>query len=129
MQKNERFTSFGIDDDLKVRYAVEPASDGGSKIFKPFFGKSWREFFTISMADVKPWQDWHRRHILEGKDERVDATIEVLAADLRRTLARVDLEGVSPLRLEMGGFEENKEEVARFEVELSVEGIRLDLTP
>ena len=85
----------------------------------------------ISMRDFRPWQEWHEQYVLNGRHEQseVDATIEVLAADLSQTLVRVDLEGVSPLRLEMGGSEANKEGLARFEIELSVEGIHLDLTP
>lgn len=82
---------------------------------------------TISMADVKPWQDWHRAFVVEGLcDEGSELTgaITFLGPDLKEELGKIDLINVGIISLETGGQEANKEEPARFTVELYVEAMK-----
>lgn len=79
---------------------------------------------TISMADVEPWQDWHRSFVIEGQHAEGDeltGAITFLAPDLKNELAEIELLNVGIISLQEFGQESTKDEVARFTVELYVE--------
>ncbi len=75
----------------------------------------------ISVADIAAWMDWHRSCLVEGKPEELNGAIEILAPDLKSTVLRIDLGNVGLISLEPLAPEANKEEIARFAVELYVE--------
>ncbi len=84
---------------------------------------------TISMADVKPWEDWHRSFVIEGncaEDAELTGSITFLAPDLNEELGRIDLLNVGIISLETGGQEANKEEPARFTVEVYCEAMKFN---
>ncbi len=79
---------------------------------------------TISMADIEPWMDWHKSFVIDGMSsdsEELGGSIEFLGPDLITELATIDLSHVGIISIETDRAEANKEEVARFEVELYVE--------
>ena len=84
---------------------------------------------TISMADVKPWEDWHRSFVIEGNcsdEAELDGSITFLAPNRRKALARIHLRHVGILSLDTWDRKANKEEVARFTVELYVEDMKFE---
>jgi hypothetical protein len=84
---------------------------------------------TVSMADLKPWEDWHRSFVIEGncgEDAELDGAITFLGRDPGEELARIDLINVGILSLDTWGRQADKEEVSRFIVELYVEEMRFE---
>lgn len=79
---------------------------------------------TISMADISDWQDWHRSFVIDGlctEGDEKEGSITFLGPDLKEELAEIQLFNVGLISLQQAKQEANKEEVARFEVELYVE--------
>lgn len=79
---------------------------------------------TISMADSQKWADWHRTFVLEGKcadTDELTGGLTFLGPDLDEELARIDFDHVGIISMQEAKKEANKEEVARFEVELYIE--------
>ncbi len=84
---------------------------------------------TVSMADVKPWEDWHRSFVIEGncgEDAELDGAITFLGPDPREALCRIDLLNVGIISLDTWDQEAGKEEVSRFTVELYVEAMKFE---
>ena len=84
---------------------------------------------TISMADVKPWEEWHRSFVIEGNcgdEAELDGSITFLTPNRRKALARIHLRNVGILSLDTWDEEANKEEIARFAVELYVEDMKFE---
>jgi hypothetical protein len=84
---------------------------------------------TVSMADVKPWEDWHRSFVIEGscgEGAELTGCITILAPNLRRELARIHLRNVGILSLDSWDQGANREEPARFTVELYVEEMKFE---
>ena len=84
---------------------------------------------TISQADIEPWQEWHKSFVIDGKcadEDELSGSITFLAPDLVTELATIELVHVGVMSLEAGGGEANKEEVARFTVELYVEEMKFN---
>lgn len=84
---------------------------------------------TISMADSKPWEDWHRSFLIEGncgEEAELSGAITFLGPDLSEELGAIQLLNVGILSMEATGNEANKEEVARFTVELYVEEMKFE---
>lgn len=84
---------------------------------------------TISMADIEPWRQWHQSFVIDGKCSEADeitGAITFLGPDLREELAEIRLDHVGIISLQQAKQEANKEEVARFEVELYVEQMHFD---
>ena len=82
---------------------------------------------TISMVDVKRWQNWHRTFVIEGQNREEDefnGRLEFLAPDLEEVLGSVDLLGVGILSLEDFGQAANKEDAGHFTVELYCEQMK-----
>jgi hypothetical protein len=80
---------------------------------------------SISMADIPLWQQWFHSFIVGGKHNDVlDGAITFLGSDLKDELARLDLKNVGIISMKIAGQEANKEEVARFDVELYVEQMK-----
>jgi hypothetical protein len=80
---------------------------------------------SISMADIQPWEQWYHSFIVGGKREDVlNGAITFLGPDLKDELARFDLQNVGIISMKLAKQEANKEEVARFEVELYVEQMK-----
>ncbi|RYE05991.1 MAG: S9 family peptidase [Rickettsiaceae bacterium] len=48
--ENNRFASFSIDDDLKIRFGVNTTKDGGEEYFQ-FKDEQWLSFFKIDVED------------------------------------------------------------------------------
>ncbi len=85
---------------------------------------------TISTADIKEWQDWHKAFLVDGncsEAEEQSGSITFLAPNLKDELGRVELMNVGILSLENEGFEANKEGVSRFTVELYVEQMKFHI--
>ena len=68
--------------------------------------------------------DWHKTFVIDGNasdSEELTGRIVFLGPDLSEELATIDLSHVGIISLETESAEANKEEVARFAVELYVE--------
>jgi hypothetical protein len=81
------------------------------------------------MADVEAWQEWHRTFVIEGactEADELDGLIEFLGPDHAAVLGGIELKNVGILSLEQVKNEANKEEAARFQVELYVEQMRFN---
>ena len=79
---------------------------------------------TISMSDIKPWQDWHRSFVIEGKHSEADelsGRIDFLSTDGSESIASIGLFNVGIFSLRKVGQENSGGAVSRFEVELYVE--------
>ena len=86
---------------------------------------------TISMADLQPWLDWHRTFIIEGlcdEGEELNGKLEFLGPDMEEILATIELLNVGIISLDTAWQEAEKEEVARFTVELYVEEMKFQYT-
>lgn len=84
---------------------------------------------TISMADYWPWAEWHKSFVIDGKcDDGSEKTMSLtlLGPDLQEELMVINFEHVGIMALEQAGVEANKEEVARFTVDLYCERILID---
>ena len=82
---------------------------------------------TISNADVREWEDWYRSFVIDGRsDDSAEKTgkIEFLSPDLTTVIGSIDLMNVGLIALQTEDAAANKEEVARFTVELYVEQLR-----
>lgn len=85
---------------------------------------------TISMADIDPWAQWHKSFVIDGKctdTDELTGSIEFLGPDLEEVLGTISLDHVGIISLEQAAAEANKEEVARFTVELYVESMRFEM--
>ena len=79
---------------------------------------------TISMADIEDWQRWHQTFVIDGmcsEGDELEGSITFLAPDLKEELAEIQLFNVGMISMQQAKQEANKEEIARFEVELYVE--------
>jgi hypothetical protein len=79
---------------------------------------------TISMADIEEWRAWHEDFVIRGKCSEADeknGSITFMGPDLAEELAEIQLHQVGIISIQPAKAEANKEEVARFEVELYVE--------
>ena len=86
---------------------------------------------TMSMADVEAWQKWHKDFVIDGKcadENELSGAITFLGPDLQTELATIELFHVGLISLETEGLEANKEELARFTVELYVEEMKFNYT-
>jgi hypothetical protein len=84
---------------------------------------------SISMADIDKWFEWHRSFVIDGKctdGDELSGSLELLSPDLKETLCSISFGHVGIISLEQGAVEANKEEVARFNVELYTEEIKID---
>jgi hypothetical protein len=84
---------------------------------------------TVSMADAKPWEDWHRSFVIEGncgEDAELDGAITFLGPDPSEELCRIDLLNVGIISLDPWGQGADKEEVSRFNAELYVEAMKFE---
>lgn len=82
---------------------------------------------TISMADIEPWRQWHEDFVINGKcadGDELNGSITFLGPDASEELAEISLAHVGIISLNQAKQEANKEEVARFEVELYVEEMK-----
>jgi hypothetical protein len=82
---------------------------------------------TISMADVDPWSDWHKSFVIDGKctdGDELSGSLTFLGPDLTEELGAIEFLHVGIISLEQEGVEANKEDVARFTVELYCEEMR-----
>ena len=50
--KNDNFTSFVLDNNLKVRFATNATPDGGEVIFRHLDNGSWSEYLKLGMEDA-----------------------------------------------------------------------------
>ncbi|MCH7653519.1 MAG: hypothetical protein IIB14_07585 [Chloroflexi bacterium] len=81
---------------------------------------------TISMADLQPWLEWHKDFVIDGKASESDeltGAITFLGPDLKEELAVIELSNIGIVKLSLDNAEANKESLARFTVELYVEGM------
>lgn len=51
-QENQRFAAFAVDEDYRVRFAVEMTPDGGEAYFRPDGEGDWAPVFTVPMEDT-----------------------------------------------------------------------------
>ena len=87
---------------------------------------------TLSMADWEPWQQWHKSFVIDGMctdSDEVTGSITWLGPNQIEELASIDLLHVGIMSLETAGWDAdtedtNREEAARFTVELYVEEVR-----
>ena len=84
---------------------------------------------TVSMSDIEPWRQWHQTFVIDGKCSEADeltGAITFLGPDMKEELAEITLDHVGIISMQQAKQEANKEEVARFEVELYVENMRFE---
>lgn len=84
---------------------------------------------TVSMNDIEKWASWHKSFLIDGncgEDAELTGSITFLGPDLKEELARIDLMNVGIISLQEAQSEANKEEIARFEVELYVEQMKFN---
>jgi len=81
---------------------------------------------TISMADLDPWRAWYESDVLEGKVNRLDGRIELLAVNQTDTLASLDLVEVGIVSLTLPPTDGDTGTSAGFKVVLSVESVALN---
>ncbi len=84
---------------------------------------------SISMADIDPWFEWHKSFVIDGKcadGDELTGSLTFLGPDMQEELATITFKHVGIVSLEQGATEANKEEVARFDVELYVEEIAFE---
>jgi len=82
---------------------------------------------SVSMADINEWHDWHRTFVIEGKcsdGDELNGEIVFLGPDMKEELGAIELDHVGIISLEQDKQEANKEEVARFKVQLYCEKFR-----
>lgn len=82
---------------------------------------------SISMKDIEPWRAWHESFVINGNcsdADEVTGSITFLGPDHNEELAEITLDHVGIISLTQAKQEANKEEIARFEVELYVEQMR-----
>jgi hypothetical protein len=87
---------------------------------------------TVSMADVEQWRQWHQTFVIEGncaESDELEGSITFLGPDLKEELAEIQLFNVGIISLQQAKQEANKEEVARFEVELYCEKMLFQYKP
>ena len=83
---------------------------------------------TVSADDFDAWFDWFHAFVIEGRStdlDEVTGSIELLDPAMG-TLGRLELHHVGIVRIGMPEAPSNREEVARFEVELYVESIAFE---
>jgi hypothetical protein len=80
----------------------------------------------ISMADIEPWQDWHKDLVIGGNYEygELNGSIEFFAPDLTEKLAAVGFFNSGIISLEIATSEANTEEFERFTVEFYVDDMK-----
>ena len=84
---------------------------------------------TISMADCEPWRQFHQSFVIDGhcaEENELTGSITFLGPDLKEELAEIFLDHVGIISLQQAKQEANKEDIARFEVELYVEQMRFE---
>ncbi|MCH8206943.1 MAG: hypothetical protein IH956_08055 [Chloroflexi bacterium] len=82
---------------------------------------------TVSMADINSWQAWFQSFVIDGRCSEADelsGAITFLAPDLRQELAEIQISNVGIIGLDTVTYEANREEVARFTVELYCEQMK-----
>lgn len=84
---------------------------------------------SISMADLGPWMDWHKSFVIDGvcaDGDELNGSLTFFGPDLKEELMSISFNHVGIISLEQQAVEANKEGVARFDVELYVEEIKID---
>ncbi len=82
------------------------------------------------MTDAQPWFDWFDSFVVNGNsgdDAELSGKLTWLGPDLKEELASLDFLGMGIYKLDAGGGEANKENIAQFKVELFVEQMKLNL--
>ncbi len=83
---------------------------------------------TISMADVDPWQRWHKDFVIDGNcgdEAELSGSITFLGPDMKEEFAVVELLHLGIISLEYEEQEANAASVARFKVEMYCEEMKL----
>lgn len=99
--------------------AFREATTQGSKVEVPNLT------LTISMADVVPWQVWHKSFVIDGRgsdEEELTGKIVFLSPDLTDELAEIELMHVGLISLNADG--QQAEAASTFAVELYVEKMK-----
>ena len=84
---------------------------------------------SISLADLDPWAEWHKTFVIDGKctdGDELTGSLTFLGPDLEEELATITFKHVGIISLEQQGVEANKEDIARFDVELYVEEVAFE---
>jgi hypothetical protein len=82
----------------------------------------------ISAADIAPWQEWHKSFVIDGKctqGDELTGSLTMLGPDMAEELCTFDFINVGIISLEYGSGEANNNSLARFNVELYVEELKL----
>lgn len=83
-------------------------------------------FLSISMADLKPWMEWHKQFIIDGKNSQSDeltGRLIFLSTNLKDELMSISLQGVGIFSLQR--MLENGEKISGFRVGLYCERMEL----
>jgi hypothetical protein len=87
---------------------------------------------TLSVSDIGPWENWLETFVVGGQNSDADeksGSIEFLDSTLRTVLGRLDLQHVGIVRLLRLAPSGDPDALGRFQVELYVEEMRLQLDP
>lgn len=83
-------------------------------------------FLTTSAADLKPWMEWHKQFLIDGKNSQSDeltGRLVFLSPNLKDELLAISLQGVGIFSLER--IMENGQKISRFKVGLYCERMEL----
>ena len=82
------------------------------------------------MTDAKSWLDWFDNFAVNSNsadDAELNGRLTWLGPDMEEELGSLDFLGMGIIKLSLGELQANKENVARFKVELYVEQMKLNL--
>jgi hypothetical protein len=87
--------------------------------------------FSISKADHQAWADAARKWFVDGnhlEGDEMNGQIEFLGPDMKTVLGSIELIGCGFKKFSADAHEANSEKIARFNVEMYVEGMKFNLT-
>ncbi|MDX2089431.1 MAG: phage tail protein [Kofleriaceae bacterium] len=86
--------------------------------------------FSISMADYQAWADAAKKWFVDGQhleSDEMTGSIEFLAPDMKKVIGSIDLIGCGFKKFSTDSKEANSEKIARFNVEMYIEGMKFNL--
>jgi len=79
---------------------------------------------TISAVDAEPWRKWHHDSVISGKTDEKTMVVELVDATMKDVLLGLELTGVGIVAVR-DEPQESVDKIARIEVEVYAEGLRL----
>jgi len=86
---------------------------------------------SFTASDAGPWEDWAKSWFIDGKCEHGDhktGAITFLSPDMKSEIGTIELDGVGLKKLTRPPMTANKEEIARYTVEVYVEHMKFNMS-